>query len=1294
MFGESMHSALPKAARMARFGIVLWPALLAVGCGPSEDPSTLTCGAGTENRNGTCVAIVDPVSSCGEGTTFNDVTGKCDPTIRCGEGTVPHESGECVPEARCGPGTELDLSTGECIPTAACGPGTVLNEVTGECRSEAECGAGTVLQDGACVAVGVCAPGSVLNLDNGLCESHIECGPGQVVAGGQCVNPNVAVGLEADYVESTPDNNDPLYGGTPEAIALSPVGEQTVFVGNIGRPADLADNGTLAQDRDVWRFNGTAGQYLRISVLGTGLPQPAFILDGPRGYRRFSALLSTNNTAREVVLPYDGEYNLTIVPTAYISTNLPVGGLNAGYVGVIEELEKPTPATVVPAPNQESPLTVTGNLRDLSDNFLLLDAEVGTAVYLVFRDPKATTPPGVLAFDGEGKLITHVDLTLSAGAWVGTLVKDELGTTVVVDWQSSTALDDAYTLEVAAVPHQQGGLVPVDGEGSTGKAPIPGFGMAAYTVTVPSPVILFWDMADTSGPDLQVQNDDGTFLIINDTKASFFFADPSTYTFFVHNDQTAARAGAQLVYETVTPHDFGPLDPENPTVESISGHLLSLDFLGPNSAWFVARPTSEALLRFVPSVEIGKPVLSIYDLAGTKLHDRYNLQWERPVHARSDGSPVLVQLASSGVSTLGWELSASALPLPGRLDAEPNDVPSTAVDLGSLPAAAIGSLADTEIDMFKFTIDEPIEPGQAVSIYVESLEATGSSFTSSSVKIFVYDGLDQQVPTTNLYFGHQHLEVFLSPADTQASSTFYVAVQEEFMNGTQDYLLWVDIADRPTENEPNDTRETADPAPSLPYSWSAQWSAVESDPADWFSFTLDEPLGLDEVLRIRMHNMSDNNTTTVELQDAAGNIIATSTSPQAELSFVLLPAGEYFIRFVRGFNYAISYRIEVEIIPLPPTELEPNDAANLASALGALADEPLFAFGYTTQSDPDWFSFTLDEALEDEGVIVRCLNVTDDTVLVCELYDLSDPANPTLLGYAREDEAVILGSHASSTAFGVRVIGTASAQDFYYLQVERGFAAELEPNNTAAEAQPLGLLALGDVLTEVGNTYTADDDWFSFELAPGFDDEDAIWVTFRNITDTTALLVALFDVTDPDNPVELSLMQGQAGTLVSAPSGGSTYAVRVRGTSATSNDAYAIWVETGPRAELEPNDTGATANDLGSLPAAIYGVVGGGSIDVFSFTLDADLSPTEVVEVSFQNVQDTSSYSVSLRPAGDTSRPRQISGASGVMHSELGLAAGTYELQVDGLGTGSTSYSTSTDLYLLEVRIFDTQFTP
>src|SRR5690606_24312499 len=112
------------------------------------------------------------------------------------------------------------------------------------------------------------------------------------------------------------------------------------------------------------------------------------------------------------------------------------------------------------------------------------------------------------------------------------------------------------------------------------------------------------------------------------------------------------------------------------------------------------------------------------------------------------------------------------------------------------------------------------------------------------------------------------------------------------------------------------------------------------------------------------------------------------------------------------------------------------------------------------------------------------------------------------------------------------------------------------------------------------------------------------------------------------------------------------------------------------------------------LPAAIYGVVGGGSIDVFSFTLDADLSPTEVVEVSFQNVQDTSSYSVSLRPAGDTSRPRQISGASGVMHSELGLAAGTYELQVDGLGTGSTSYSTSTDLYLLEVRIFDTQFTP
>lgn len=1297
VLGVFKKRSLSRASRNTRLALLLCPALVAIGCGPGEDPDALECGEGTEDRNGTCVAIVDAVSSCGDGTIFDETTGKCEPTIRCGAGTEPHESGECVPIAHCGPGTELDLGTGECIPVAECGPGTVLDESTGECRSAATCGAGTVLEDGACVAVGTCGAGSVLNMDTGLCESNTACGPGQVVASGQCVDPNVAVGLEADAFESTPDQNDPRYGGVPEALELEPVGEQTVFVGNIARPADLSGNGTLDQDRDVWGFSGTAGQYLEISVLGTGLPQPAFILEGPRGYRRVSPLLSTNDTSREVVLPYDGDYELIVVPTAFVSTELPLGSTNSGYVGVIEQLEQPTPTTVVPSSDPAAPYELTGNLRDLSDNFLLLDADVGDAVSLVFHEPNAKNPPAILAFDASGALITHVDLDLSQGAWVGTLVKEDPGTTVVVDWQSSTGANDAYTLHIAEVPHLQGGTVPANGRGSTGSTSILGHSMAAFTVAVPSPLILFWDIERTFNPDLQLQNDDGTYAIVYDDHESFFFAEPSTYTFFVFNDDTSEDSDAFLLYETVTPYDFGELDPTNPETAKVAGHLLSPDFFGPSSAWMVARTTAPSLLRFETSVELGNPKIVMYDLAGAQLHSHHAPRYGLPLHAVTDGSPVLVQLDAGTVSTLGWEVAATALPPAPDLDVEPNDVGSTSVDLGALPASTVGRLGDTEIDMYQLTLDEPLSAGQAIRVHVENLESTGFGFTSGAMYVRVYDELNQQVPTTDLYFQNNNLQVYILPSDTQSSSTFYVELEESFFSGEQQYLLSVEVVDQATEVEPNDTKENADVADGLPVTWAGHWSATDDDPLDWFSFSVDEDLGLNDLLRVRFLNLSSSNPTTLTVEDAEGNVVGTQTassgtSGDAELLLPLLPAGEYYVS-VAGPIYAVAYTLTVELIPVPPTEIENNNTADVASSLGELAAAPLYAFGYTSSNDADWFSFTLPAALEDdEGLRVRCLNLGDFTALECELFDLTDVNAPVRLAYAREDEGAFMVSGGASTTFGVRMSGTLSSTDFYYVQVELGGAAEHEPNNSAADAQPLGELAPGEVLTEMGNVHTTDEDWFSFTLEPGFPDDESIWVTWDNIVDFSNLDVELYDVTEPGSPVRLSYMRDDVGIIVSGPTGGSTYAVRVVGTLSTANDLYQLWVETGPRAEVEPNDDGAGANALGALPATIYGVISNGTADVFTFDLDADLGESEVVEIYFRNLSDGTGYDVNLRPAGDTSRPQQLDDDEGTVWSDPGLAAGSYEIQIDGLD--SASFSMLSDLYLIEVRVVDTAITP
>lgn len=77
-----------------------------------DDCPTLTCGPGTVDVNGECLAL-DPIV-CGPGCELL-VDGQClpDSPLICGAGTVEID-GECVPEIVCGPGTVLE--DGECVP--------------------------------------------------------------------------------------------------------------------------------------------------------------------------------------------------------------------------------------------------------------------------------------------------------------------------------------------------------------------------------------------------------------------------------------------------------------------------------------------------------------------------------------------------------------------------------------------------------------------------------------------------------------------------------------------------------------------------------------------------------------------------------------------------------------------------------------------------------------------------------------------------------------------------------------------------------------------------------------------------------------------------------------------------------------------------------------------------------------------------------------------------------------------------------------------------------------------------
>lgn len=126
--------------------------LLLASC---EGDGGVSCGEGTEARDGACVPVDAPVR-CGDGTLL--VEGACVPKKRdppCGDGTVALD-GECVPEwdgLACGPGTHAEEEG--CVPDAPprwCGAGT---HAEGDgCVADAEpvtCGAGTHEEDGVCV---------------------------------------------------------------------------------------------------------------------------------------------------------------------------------------------------------------------------------------------------------------------------------------------------------------------------------------------------------------------------------------------------------------------------------------------------------------------------------------------------------------------------------------------------------------------------------------------------------------------------------------------------------------------------------------------------------------------------------------------------------------------------------------------------------------------------------------------------------------------------------------------------------------------------------------------------------------------------------------------------------------------------------------------------------------------------------------------------------------------------------------------------------------------------------------
>jgi subtilisin-like proprotein convertase family protein len=324
-------------------------------------------------------ACVPTDTVCADGTELDSMTGQCVPTseIECSPSTT-EENGECVPNAMaCSGATEFDSASGKCVVAAeACGSNTELDPNTGECvETDAVCTEGTSFDStsGTCMPnADVCEAGTTFNDMTGTCTPDATCQMGDVIFMGMCFSPAEEAFETAEVAEMEP--NDPNYeGGAAQQIDLTAKGvdEPLTLSGAIGAPTDIDMDGNLDQDYDVFEFEATAGQWIEIGVQSVGLPQPAFRIDGPEGYTRFSTEgLQGDMAGRKIVIPWDGTYTLTVAPTvAWTADGGPFGADDWNYAASLTKVATPMPVSV-----DLTAMNASGDLPDLDDNYFEIDS--------------------------------------------------------------------------------------------------------------------------------------------------------------------------------------------------------------------------------------------------------------------------------------------------------------------------------------------------------------------------------------------------------------------------------------------------------------------------------------------------------------------------------------------------------------------------------------------------------------------------------------------------------------------------------------------------------------------------------------------------------------------------------------------------------------------------------------------------------------------------------------------------------------------------------------------------------
>lgn len=1052
-------------------GVLGLAALILTGCPEADPTGDITCGPNTEEVDGKCVSTVDE-APCATGTFRNPDTGQCEPDVECGAGTTYNaQTGECEPDSVCGAGTTLNEATGECEPDVECGDDTTFDPSTGTCRPDVVCGDGTHFDEdsGECEPDENCGTGTTFDPDTQTCVPDLVCGPGLTNVDGVCLSALDIIVGEADAEEATPDANDPALGGTPESITIEAGGERTVFTGTIQRPVDLDGDEVVDQDQDVWRFTGGEGQMLRIRVVSTGAFQPAFTVTGPNGYYREPQVGFTISADRQVVLPYDGEYDITVLPSLVLQgTSEPIGDDDAVYAGLVEELEWPTPTTVALSDDGEI-AEATGSLHELSDNFLALTPGDDAPVLVNVTAAEGNTKPVLLLFTGDGEFLSEVSFSATGGietALTATYATVPPGLVAVLDWQTSNGIDVDFALEAHTLPSVDFGTVPV---GETVVLPaqfVLGNAGISFTFEATAGQVVLSDFLGLSA-QLTLLSPSGDVLFSGAKPfydALFLAPETGLYRWVVVNS-SASDSTASVAIKSFTPHDAGEFDGSSELSASFSGDEIPTG-QRPGGEWFLVRNTAPAIARFDFEFQSGMPDLEVYTLneGGVAVDRRFNGE-DDPATLRAyrqEPSATLARLNPSGYGSTpdpwirDWRVDVSVYDIPSETESEPNDTMDETNALPALPARIMGASIDDEIDLFTLTLDTPLQEGEAIVIDAENLTGTTSLWMRirEAGTTLEDDHLYQsaQVPLTRW---------MITPDDGPGP---FVIELEGTGNNPFEYLLEVERVSANTDSEPNDTVAAPQDLGTLsladlPFEI---YGTTASNDADVFRLALDEGLPAGTALRVRAENL-------IELFDlrfaayTAGGTLLSDVDHEDGVLLVEVPDTNPVLLEVKGESSFRTelYRIVIDVIG--PVESEPNDTRAQATPLPALAEGESTAIWATEKRlSHDYFQINLDSPLtEGEALLVRWYNGTERGDIIVSVRDGADAVLAVSETYSGTVPFAPVGE---AGPFYVRVTPNgsfSSPRQLYLLEVERvsGYTVESEPNDDMDSANALDLPA-------------------------------------------------------------------------------------------------------------------------------------------------------------------------------------------------------------------------------------------